>query len=107
MRVSVQVIDDCVYFKIAGQFYIESAPELKEKAFEYLKRGFTKFSFDLSALDYIDSSGLGVLIVLHKQVLPDGGRVVIKGAKGSVAELFHMTRLDRIFKMEDNNETPD
>jgi len=64
-----------------------------------MEEGAVNLTFDLSGLTYIDSSGLGVLISLHKRCLQKGGRMVITGLRGMVEELFKLTRLDLVFNV--------
>lgn len=51
-------------------------------------------------MDYIDSSGLGVLVAIQKKALPRKGNVTLVGASGIVKELFELTRLNHVFSMQ-------
>jgi anti-sigma B factor antagonist len=55
---------------------------------------------DLSATNFIDSSGLGAIVGLRRAVGRDG-QVLIAGAQAPVRTLFKLTRLDRVFHMYD------
>lgn len=58
--------------------------------------------FEVSGLDYIDSTGLGVLVGLLKRVrgLPGGeGRVVLAAAGEPIAKIFRLTGLEKVFPM--------
>ncbi|MEO8605029.1 MAG: STAS domain-containing protein [bacterium] len=55
-------------------------------------------ALDLSDVDFIDSSGLGAIVAAHKQ-LGTRGNLVIVGAKPAVANLFRLTRMDKVFRM--------
>ena len=63
-------------------------------------KGHNMFIVDLGAVDYIDSSGLGTLVAIHKRALQNGGCVVIKGLHGLVKDLFEMTRLNKVFEIQ-------
>ncbi len=58
---------------------------------------------DLSAIDFIDSSGLGALINVHKTV-ESRGRLVLSGITPKTLALLKLTRLDRVFRIA---ATPD
>jgi anti-sigma B factor antagonist len=79
--------------------YVEDSASVREKLIELMEEGAVNLTFDLSGLTYIDSSGLGVLISLHKRCLQKGGRMVITGLRGMVEELFKLTRLDLVFNV--------
>lgn len=56
---------------------------------------------DVSNVDFIDSTGLGVLVYLLK-LMGEGGRVVVTGAKPVVRRLFEVTKLDTVFLLFDD-----
>ena len=55
---------------------------------------------DLEKVDYIDSSGLGVLVAINKRTLQNRGKLIIKGINGLVKELFELTRLTKVFEIQ-------
>jgi anti-sigma B factor antagonist len=57
---------------------------------------------DLSDAEFIDSSGLGVLIGLHKQAEAQGGRLTIVPPAGSARQIFALTRTESFFNIVPN-----
>jgi len=55
--------------------------------------------FDLSQLDFIDSSGLGVILGRHRELMAIGGKVEIRGAKDSVYKLLQLSGITRIIEV--------
>jgi len=53
---------------------------------------------DLSALEFIDSVGLGMLIVLAEEVHKFGGRFTIENQRGQVARVFITVQFDKFLK---------
>ena len=51
---------------------------------------------DLSAATFIDSSALGSLIRLHREIAARGGRTVLTGASGAVARTLQLSGLDSV-----------
>jgi anti-sigma B factor antagonist len=84
---------------ISGSMYVEDSASVREKLIALLEDDTSNLSLDFSGLDYIDSSGLGVLISIHKRCLQKGGRMTITGLRGMVEELFKLTRLDLVFNV--------
>jgi len=74
------------------------APEFKEKVGALIKDGNRWIALDLSEVEFIDSSGLGALVSILKQ-LGGHGEIVIGGVRETVASLFKLTRLDKVFQM--------
>ena len=85
---------------LSGNLYVESVTKLREECLQYIADGKIHFVFDMHNLEYIDSSGLGVLITVQKRVLQRGGKVIIRNMRGTVKELFELTRLDKVFDIE-------
>ena len=94
---SAVVVDNQVQVVLVGSIYIEEAKQMQEKIRDFLEHGHKRLAFDMSGVDYIDSSGLGMLVSLHKQALKKGGCMKISGIKGMVREVFELTRLTKVF----------
>ncbi|GAX90651.1 STAS domain-containing protein [Effusibacillus lacus] len=96
----IKVTNDQVIVILTGSIYVGEATVLRERLLEHVERGLRRFVIDMSDVDYIDSSGLGVLVALQKRALQNKGGVVIKGLAGTVKELFELTRLTKVFEIQ-------
>lgn len=68
--------------------------------FEELKSGGPKrYVLDLGNLEYVNSTGLNLLIGMFTQARNSGGELVIGGISPKVKKLMVMTKLDSIFKI--------
>jgi anti-sigma B factor antagonist len=63
---------------------------------ELLVSGVRRVVFDLSKLEGIDSTGVGIIVVCHAKLQKAGGNLRIAGASGLVLETLQMTHVDRI-----------
>ncbi len=69
-------------------------------AFEDLTReGRFRIVLDLRAVDYIDSSALGCLVMAHTRVEQAGGAMVIFGLQRRTIELLVITKLTTVFRL--------
>jgi anti-sigma B factor antagonist len=73
----------------------------KGRIVDWVNRGHTHIVLDLSRVDFIDSSGLGVMISILKSTQKMGG-LAICGVRDSVMSLFEITRTNRVFKIFDS-----
>lgn len=64
-----------------------------------LNAGSNKFIVDLNDLDYMNSTGLNILINLMNKARENGGEVVISGAKPRISALFTVTKLNTVFTL--------
>jgi anti-sigma B factor antagonist len=63
---------------------------------ELLKENYRKVVFDLTEVTFLDSSGIGILMMCHAKLKKVGGALHIAGARGMVKETLEMTSLDKI-----------
>ena len=70
--------------------------EFKQVMAERVMAGNWRIAFDLGAIEFIDSSGLGGVISVLKAI-GDRGNVALFGVDENVRTLFKLTRTDRIF----------
>ena len=95
-----EIVDNRIHIILQGTIYVEDAKEMTEKLVALIESGQTRLLIDLSQVEYIDSSGLGMLIRIQKIAVRNGGNVVLKGVQGLVRELFEMTRLTALFNIQ-------
>jgi sigma-B regulation protein RsbU (phosphoserine phosphatase) len=57
----------------------------------------SKVVIDLSGVEFVDSSGLGVLLSCYRQVVSAGGDLKLCGMAPAVRALFELVRMHRIF----------
>lgn len=81
----------------SGEVDIYTSPELKEKLLKSLKEKETDLLINGEKLDYIDSTGLGVLISILKRVKEKDNDVIIVNLKSNIRKLFDITGLDKVF----------
>ena len=55
--------------------------------------------FDLAEVDFIDSSGLGVILGRYKRVTAKGGKVYLAGAKPQVKKVLELSGLPRLMEL--------
>lgn len=99
MKADVNKSGSSATVRLDGSMYVEDSAIIREQLIGLLDEGLVNLTVDLSGLDYVDSSGLGVLISIHKRCLQKGGRMTVTGLKGMVEELFKLTRLDLVFNV--------
>ena len=66
---------------------------------ELIKLDRKKFVFDITALDYADSSGIGTLVACLTHIRKAGGELRMAGANARMLRLFQMTGVDSLMSM--------
>ena len=66
---------------------------------ELLKENHNKVIFDLTEVTFLDSSGLGILMMCHAKLKKAGGIMHIAGARGMVGETLEITSASKIVRL--------
>ena len=85
---------------VTGEIDLFTAPEFKQRISAPIDAGKSRVIVDLSAVTFIDSSSLGVLIGAHKRLkLREGGALVIVCDDRAIVNTFKITGLDGVFEI--------
>ena len=85
---------------LEGELDVSTADKLKEYLHKLADEQIIDIKIDLTNLDYIDSTGLGVMIGVLKKLKAEEKEIYIINPKSNVKKIFTITGLDKIFKME-------
>ena len=85
---------------LGGELDVSTADELKKELHKLVDEKNIDMRLNLENLDYIDSTGLGVIIGILKRLKIESKEVYIEKPKNNVRKIFSITGLDKIFKME-------
>ena len=84
---------------VDGNLDGEGTQDLEDKVVALLENGTDKLLFDFSGLDYINSSGLRVLVLAYQRLKKSSGTVAICGIKDYIQEVFEVSGYDKIFPL--------
>lgn len=85
---------------VRGEIDAHTAPVLREKLEVYQNQKNLEAELDLSDVDYMDSTGLGVFVAFYKSINANGGHVKLKGLSARLKRLFDITGLGDIMDIE-------
>ena len=85
---------------VSGELDVSTADQFKEYLHKLIDKEIRNIRLNLETLDYIDSTGLGVIIGILKRIKVEDKEIYIKSPKDNVKKIFSITGLDKIFKME-------
>lgn len=98
--VKLEKKDNYIYAELSGELTLSSSNEIKTTVKNYLETEHNYFVLvDMSKLELIDSSGLGVLISWFKLVNQEQGKVVYAAASQHVSKIIGFAKLDKIFAL--------
>lgn len=88
-----------IEIKPLGEVDIYTSPELKSKIFKLIDERNTDLLIDGEGLEYIDSTGLGVLMSIYKKLQEKGLKLTIINLKPNIYKLFDITGLNKVFNI--------
>lgn len=83
--------------KPKGEIDIYTSPKFKEQVIKSFKNNELDIIINGEKLEYIDSTGLGVLISIYKVLKEKEKTIYIENIKPNIKKLFDITDLDKIF----------
>ncbi|MGM0470826.1 MAG: STAS domain-containing protein [Bacillota bacterium] len=80
---------------------ITNSQELKKELLELIDSGYRFITLDFSAVESVDSSGLGKLLLIHKRLKEQEGELKITNVTSDyVQEMFSMIHLDKVLQID-------
>lgn len=99
MGLSQRKEDGVTIFTIHGRLDAEETQELEKKVLEVVDSEDKRLLFDFSELEYINSSGLRVLVMAYQRMKQNKGHVAICNIRDYILEVFEISGYDKIFSI--------
>ncbi len=98
-------VKDLWIIKPAGVLDLFNSSDFKDKVkTEFINQGKVNLIIDLSDVEYVDSSALGVLVGLQRSCRMNGGTFGLCGLHENLMRIFQLTSLTSVFKIFPNVE---
>lgn len=103
MQLTTQKMSDALIVDMPARMVFANAESLKVALVSMCDGTYKAVGVDLSAVEFVDSSGLAVLVAAYKKMQKKGGIVALISPTTSVRLLIEMTRLHQVFGVYDNS----
>ena len=100
MGVQVQVDGKVVTISLLGSFDIGCYEAFNDSYKPYLSQADNVFIIDMDEATYMDSSALGMLLLLRDRIGGDKERVIITNVGDSVMEILKVANFDQLFNIQ-------
>lgn len=91
----------CTVLEVRGDLDMATAPQLREGLQQLVDAGDRQVVVDLAAVEFMDSSALGTLVVMFKALRDVGGRLCLAAVQPPVYNLLKLTSVDRVIGLYD------
>jgi anti-sigma B factor antagonist len=99
-RISVRDDAGATTVIVEGEVDVATAPALRDELYRLIEQGTSEVVVDLSGMDFIDSTGLGVFVGALKRARESGGGIELRGLQPSARKVFDITGLSSAFTID-------
>ena len=99
MSVSCKVSGNVVNISVAGRFDFGSHKEFREAYRNSPSGSNNEYIIDMSSTEYVDSSALGMMLLLREHAGGDHANVSINGCRKEVKDILIVSNFDKLFKI--------
>jgi anti-sigma B factor antagonist len=89
--------DDASVLTLRGEIDVYTAPRLRQAIVDLVESGERRIVVDMEKVDFLDSTGLGVLVGGLKRVKTNEGTLSVVVTQDKILKIFEITGLNRVF----------
>ena len=87
--------------EVGGEIDVYTAPKLRERLVSLVESGSYELIVDMESVEFLDSTGLGVLVGGLKRVRAHEGWIDLVCTQSRILRIFRITGLNRVFSIYD------
>ena len=88
--------------EVTGEIDVYTAPKLREQLAELVDSGRHDIVVDMQGVEFLDSTGLGVLVGGLKRVKQHDGSMNLVCTQERILKIFRITGLTKVFPIHDS-----
>jgi len=101
MEIISNVKDGVLYVKLSGDIDHHSAKTARDSVDNLIRKNNpAECELDLSAIEFMDSSGLGLVLGRYKKLTDMGGKMKIINPSKRVLQILQLAGVEKIIKIE-------
>ena len=104
LQIETRKVSGATVLDLTGEVDSYNAPKLRDRMERLITNGDAQIVVNLSNVDYIDSTGLGMLVGGLKMASEAGGGVKLICPNKQIYQVFHITGLTRVFPIHDTEQ---
>ena len=96
----VDQADGSATTRLSGDLDLVTSDQVRRHLTQMVDAGHVALALDLADVGFVDSSGLGVLVAVHRHAEANGGSFAVRSVPPQVQRLFEITRLGDLLTVE-------
>ena len=101
MTIALETAANAQIVALKGQINSTNAAQTEVEILALVTAGQKNLLLDFTALDYISSAGLRLVLVVAKRLKQEGGKLVLCGMQGHIREVFDISGFLAILNVAD------
>ena len=102
LTLATNEVDGATIIAVGGEIDVYTAPKLRDKITELVADGVYDLIVDMEAVEFLDSTGLGVLVGGLKKVRAHDGSLQLVCNQDRLLKIFRITGLAKVFTIHDS-----
>jgi anti-sigma B factor antagonist len=102
LTLSTREVDGTTIVSVGGEIDVYTAPKLRDRITELVADGVYRIVIDMEAVEFLDSTGLGVLVGGLKKVRAHDGSLELICTQDRLLKIFRITGLAKVFVIHDS-----
>ena len=102
LTLATREVDGRAVVAVGGEIDVYTAPKLRDQITELVSGGSYNIVIDLEAVEFLDSTGLGVLVGGLKKVRAHDGSLELICSQERLLKIFRITGLAKVFVIHDS-----
>ena len=100
MDISTQTNRDLFVIHVAGKFTFDDHAEFRRQILAPIEDGdFAQVTMDMQNLEFVDSAGLGMLLLALDATQKTRKKLLLTGAQGQVRKILDLTKFHTFFEI--------
>lgn len=102
MEIKLKKYQNIYIIMLEGELDLYNAPKLENVFNSLVSKNIASFVVDFNDVDYIDSSGVGILLKIHSITKSKNLSFLLSSVSGEVLNVFTLTNLVKFFSISED-----
>jgi len=101
MDYGIEQRDQEAVIRLRGRLTFNDHARLRTLIGEMVQSRATRQVLDLSSLEFVDSAGIGMLLIAREEMINGGKELILRSATGQVKRVLTVAQIGKIVTIED------
>jgi anti-sigma B factor antagonist len=97
LSLTTRAVGSHMVLAVGGEIDVYTAPQLRAELIRLADAGYAHIVVDMERVDFLDSTGLGVLVGALKRARAAGGSVELVCTQPKILKIFNVPGLEKVF----------